>query len=338
MSRTAFKQVSEYRVNFDEMIFETLTFANLPQTATIEAANISVRLKCETSQQVHLIKERYKDFLKVEDHDEVGEDSEVGLEVSVWVSKRPFFITPPSTPEEFVIEVTHENDRISVLSYSFAGYFDVQSRSGKMVIIAPHFSPVLKCGVGEADEDGFLGSIENYLRVAYSWLCIERNGFLLHACGIIRNGKAYVFFGPSESGKTTVAMFSRKYTILSDDLVIVRRINNQTRAFGVPFRGDAPFALVNKNESAPIAGFFELRKSSFFRLEKLNRPLAVAKLVSNIPFLEGKPMLSEKMISVCNGVVADIPCYTMYFTKDDSFWQGVIKSERIIRKISHQKP
>jgi hypothetical protein len=47
----------------------------------------------------------------------------------------------------------------------------------------------------------------------------------------------------------------------------------------------------------------------------------VAKLVSNIPFLEGKKMLSEKMISVCNDVISDIPCYTMYFTKDGSFWQ-----------------
>ena len=331
MKKTAFKQVSEERVNFNEMIFETLTFASLPQAVTVEAANIGVRLKCETPQQVHLIKERYKDFL-IPNSDAVRyacDASRVRIpnsEVGVWVKERPFFITPPSAPEEFVIEVTHENNRISVLSYSFAGYLDVKSKSGKVVIVS------------EADEDGFLGSIENYLRVAYSWLCIERNGFLLHACGIIRNGKAYVFFGPSESGKTTVAMFSRKYTILSDDLVIVRRINNQTRAFGVPFRGDAPFALVNKNESAPIAGFFELRKSSFFRLEKLNRPLAVAKLVSNIPFLEGKPMLSEKMISVCNGVVADIPCYTMYFTKDDSFWQGVIKNERIIGKISNQKP
>jgi hypothetical protein len=232
-----------------------------------------------------------------------------------------------------------------VLSYSFAGYFDVQSKSGKLVIIK------------EADEDGYLGSIENYLRVAYSWLCIERDGFLLHACGIIRKGKAYVFFGPSESGKTTVAMLSlysddlsrrntkRNLSILSDDLVIVRRINphrpsfpltkgrghersgqggcgkGETRAFGVPFRGSAPFLFLNKNENAPIAGFFELHKSDFFRLEKLSRPLAVAKLVSNIPFLEGKKMLSEKMISVCNDVISDIPCYTMYFTKDGSFWQ-----------------
>lgn len=351
MKKMAFKQVSEDRVNFDEMIIEILTFANLPQTVTVEAANISVRLKCETSQQVHLIKERYKDFLT--------DKTEVGLEVGVWVKELPFFITPPSAPEEFVIEVTHENDRISVLSYSFAGYFDVQRRSGKLVIIAPHLS------VGEADEDGFLGSIENYLRVAYSWLCIEKSGFLLHACGIIRKGKAYVFFGPSESGKTTVAMLSRNLSILSDDLVIVLRINppcpfskaeggkrkeasphrgdkrgaegislllptsdfplstseGETRAFGVPFRGSAPFLFANKNENAPIAGFFELQKSSFFRLEKLSRPLAVAKLVSNIPFLGEKLMLSGKPLAVCSNAITDVPCYTMYFTKDDSFWQ-----------------
>jgi hypothetical protein len=333
MKKIAFK-VSEERVDFDEMFFETLTFANLPETVTVEAANIGVRLKCETPQQVHLIKERYKDFLLPNSNPSRSYGRIPSFEVGVWVKERPFFITPPSTPEEFIIEVIHENNRIILLSYSFAGYFDVQSYQPlSPALIAPSFRAgegAIRRGklviVSEADEYGFLGSIENYLRVAYSWLCIERNGFLLHACGIIRKGKAYVFFGPSESGKTTVAMLSRKWTILSDDLVIVLRINNQTRAFGVPFRGEAPFPFVSKNENAPIAGFFELHKSSFFRLEKLSRPLALAKLVSNIPFLSGNLIIYEKMISVCNDVISDIPCYTMYFTKDCSFWQELVKS------------
>ncbi|MBU1871203.1 MAG: hypothetical protein KKH80_00155, partial [Candidatus Omnitrophica bacterium] len=41
------------------------------------------------------------------------------------------------------------------------------------------------------------------------------NGFLIHACGIIKDGKGYIFAGPSGNGKSTVASLSRNLAVLS---------------------------------------------------------------------------------------------------------------------------
>ncbi len=52
------------------------------------------------------------------------------------------------------------------------------------------------------------GNPENYLRVIYAWRCLEQGALLVHASGVIRRGRGFVFFGPSGSGKTTSARLS----------------------------------------------------------------------------------------------------------------------------------
>ena len=57
-------------------------------------------------------------------------------------------------------------------------------------------------------------SLANFLRNIYNILITKEGGLVLHACGIVKDNKAYIFFGPSQSGKSTVAQLSRDYTIL----------------------------------------------------------------------------------------------------------------------------
>src|SRR5256885_3293464 len=84
-----------------------------------------------------------------------------------------------------------------------------------------------------------------------SWALLPDVGFLLHAATVLRNGKAYVFFGRSGTGKSTVAALSPLGSVLTDEISLLKRIDGQWHAFGTPFWGE--FRAAGTNRSAPVA-------------------------------------------------------------------------------------
>ncbi|MBI5652680.1 MAG: hypothetical protein HZC40_19880 [Chloroflexi bacterium] len=163
------------------------------------------------------------------------------------------------------------------------------------------------------------GRIENFLRVLYAWLCLDQGGLVLHACGVISNRRGYVFYGPSGSGKTTVASLSPERTVLSDDIVIVKKHNGKFRAFGVPFRGDFPEAP-RTNDSADLAGIFILNKAAANRLEPLSIALAAARLTACVPFVMSEPQNAQRVMRVANELATSVPRYALSFKRDPEFW------------------
>lgn len=83
------------------------------------------------------------------------------------------------------------------------------------------------------------------LRVIYSLWLVKFGGFLLHAAGMKDDKGAYIFFGVSGSGKTTVARLSEDKVILSDELIAIRSINGSYQAYGTPFMGEFTSGGVN---------------------------------------------------------------------------------------------
>ncbi len=173
------------------------------------------------------------------------------------------------------------------------------------------------------------GVIENYLRVLYAWFALEHNSLLLHACGILRDGRGYVFFGPSGSGKTTTALLSAAHTILSDDLVIIKRIGQEFHVCGVPFRGDLPEAP-RTNASAKLGGLFALAKETRHYLTPLALPDAVAQLARCVPFVMGQPEHARRVTDICFDLAQRVPVRTLHFRRDDGFW-SVIDDHQLAR-------
>ena len=103
------------------------------------------------------------------------------------------------------------------------------------------------------------GAAENFLRVAVARLLLPQGGFLLHACAVVSHGEAIVGFGPSGAGKTTLASMAGPRSVISDDLVVLRR-DAHRRLVAVPtlFRdGGAPI---------PPSGGYRVRR--LLRLRK----------------------------------------------------------------------
>ena len=124
-------------------------------------------------------------------------------------------------------------------------------------------------GVAELSLAGLSIGLGTLLRNIFTLMSILRDeGIALHAAGILKNGRVYVFMGPSGSGKTTVAKLSKEYTVLSDDLVIIKPIDGAYCAFPTPCWLDMQRGY-RENRPYPIGGIFKLVKDDKIYLKEI---------------------------------------------------------------------
>ena len=171
------------------------------------------------------------------------------------------------------------------------------------------------------------GQPENFLRLAFSRLALAHDGLLLHASGLIIDGRGYVFFGHSGAGKSTVAGLAPPgCTLLSDDLVLLRLHGpapGQAWLHGVPFRGEA-LPAPRPNASAPLAGLYALRQAPSHTLARLSTPTAAAHLLACTPFLTGDSAgdatAGRQALAICTRIAQAMPVHTLAFARNPDFW------------------
>lgn len=167
--------------------------------------------------------------------------------------------------------------------------------------------------------------VENFLRVVFAHLALEKGGILLHGAAVVRDGRAHVFFGPSGSGKTTVTTLSGGSRILSDDLILIVPEGKTFVASSVPFRGLlAPAAT--EDRTYPLAWLFRLVKDSEVFIEDLSRPRAVGEIVQSLPFVTDRPEAAPRILEVVSDIAGLVAVRRLHFRKDASFW-GIVESQ-----------
>jgi hypothetical protein len=143
----------------------------------------------------------------------------------------------------------------------------------------------------------------------------QREGALLHSSGVDCHGRGFIFSGRSGAGKSTLSRnFALKgYEVLSDDRIVVRRIDNSFRIFGTPWSGEAGIA---RNKDLPLDGIFFIRHGTEHVIKKITPAEAVERLmpVTSIPWFDEKIVLS--LLSFCEDVVSHIPAYELSFKPD----------------------
>lgn len=169
--------------------------------------------------------------------------------------------------------------------------------------------------------------IEYFLRIIYAALAFENQGFLFHAAGIVKDERAFLFFGHSGSGKTTVSRLSEPYRILNDDLLLLlpEKSNDPAVhkwiAYSTPFWN--PTQVKPSPSEAPVVGLFRLVQSKNVFLEEMSKGQALAEIFSNIPVLPDDPEKSQILMIRSLDLLSAIPCYRLYFLPDRSFWEVV---------------
>ncbi len=273
---------------------------------------LPVRMTGFSAEQGRALQDRHGVFCRA--GDERGEPLESRMDLQVVKADRPCFLRATGSvqrPEYYRVEIRWEGNALIATSYEWAGWFDASLRCGDLAL------------AGSALEDirAFDRSVENFLRVLYSHLVIHDGGFLLHSAGLVRHGRAYLFFGPSGAGKTTVTELSPDARILSDDLtLVVRGAPGEFRACSVPFRG----VFAPRPESAetyPLAGFFRLVQDTADALEPLKGAAAIGEIIGSLPFVMDRPEMAGEVIDTVAAAAMDVPVFRLHIRKDRTFWR-----------------
>jgi hypothetical protein len=259
----------------------------------IEIAGMSIALLVDDPAASQRIREQYASFL--------AEGGVPELRIRVHVEEGDTFV--PLDPGPWVIETVFENGRLDYASYLEKGFVDLLSGDGRLVL-RPN------------------ASIENFLRVVYAWLCLGYQGLLLHASGVLREGKAFVFFGYSGSGKSTIAGLAAGHTVLSDDMVIIKKENGTYYAYGVPFRGAGQEAP-RTNAKGELKGLFRLRKGPEHRVEPLRPATAISELLADLPFVVKPDGNIGAVMAIAQDVVRTLPVAELFFRRDTGFWSVI---------------
>jgi hypothetical protein len=233
----------------------------------------------------------------------ISPDVDPGVTIRIRIEPGPQFIPLDGCRELQIRTFCEPDGMIRFTSHFEQGWIDRPSREGVLTMRER-------------------GNPENFLRVLYAWECLERGGLILHASGVIRDGRSYVFFGPSGAGKTTIARMScpESNTVLSDDLVILGWDGGVLHAYGVPFRGELLEAPRN-NAAAPLAGLYLLSKGENHSISRVSSAEAVARLTAATPFVTTSTQSVKQVLAVCEEVNRAVPVRRLAFAKHPGFWE-----------------
>jgi len=150
---------------------------------------------------------------------------------------------------------------------------------------------------------------------------------LIHSSGVIKDNKGFLFLGPSEAGKSTVAELSSKYRVINDEITIVDISGEEPMLRSTPFNG---LFQDKSSGAAPLFGIFVLEKSNDDYIQLLGQSSAVRPVADQIipPVSILEEMKSDvyfKQLDMVNEIHKQVPIYKLYFTKSDRFWNEIDK-------------
>ncbi len=211
--------------------------------------------------------------------------------------------------ERYRIEGSVEAGRPCVRSYHFA--------------MAPEDDPrVWRLALAEAPDEPGERVVENAVRCVVARLAASEGGLAIHAGGALRDGRAYLFAGPSRSGKTTAVSLSREVADdLGDDLAVILPEGDGWAAPALPFASFEKAPPKPPGSLFPVAGIFRLFRAEEPRLEDLTPVIAAASLVSCAALPGAIPDLASAVLDCARRFVATGRFAHLHFRRAPDFWR-----------------
>jgi hypothetical protein len=162
-------------------------------------------------------------------------------------------------------------------------------------------------------------AVVNLVLAALAWRLPQLGGALLHAAGIVLDGRAFLLVGAEGAGKSTWTELAGRAGagVLSDDVVLVLEGPSGFDAIASPFRApmDRP-VLVGR---WPVGGILGASHAATARLHEEPPMIVRARLAANMPYavegLGGHPAVGR----VLDRLAAAVPHRRLAFAPDPSF-------------------
>lgn len=145
---------------------------------------------------------------------------------------------------------------------------------------------------------------------------IQHGRFFLHASAVVYGGEAYLFSGPSGTGKSTHTALWRKLFpdsyILNDDKPVIWPEKGKISAWGTPFSGRTDLQV---NRGVPVKGICFLKQGRENRIRPVTGAEALALLLNNTWRPRSNPGMSL-LLDMMEQVVTETHVYELCCTED----------------------
>jgi hypothetical protein len=268
----------------------------LPQSSTeverlslvIEIGEMPVRVNTTDPEFVHLLQDRYAGYVRP------AEDGDVEIEFDIELAAQ--------RAAQGDVRVTQQRGRWTLQRGDFLAEWEPAQRRGR---IRQTVNPY---------------SIDAVLRIVHTLVLAKQGGFLLHSASAVRNGKAFLFAGVSEAGKTTISRLAPPdVTLLTDEISYVRKRGEGYVAFGTPFAGE--LAKLGENISAPISHLYLLAKGGENRIDPVAPGEAARSLLANLLFFAEDEELVQSTFHSAFEFVSRVPVSRLTFVPDARVWE-----------------
>ena len=168
-------------------------------------------------------------------------------------------------------------------------------------------------------------AIDNALMVLYALATADQGTVLFHAAVVSKEGKGYMFLGPSGTGKSTHASLWQRYiartALVNDDNPVVRigmtcETSGETCAvvYGSPWSGKTP---CYRNVSYPLGGIVMLSQAPYNKICRLDGIHAYAALVQSISGKRWEESIDDGLHRTENTLVSQVPIWHLECLPDE---------------------
>ncbi len=289
---------------------QSKTYSN--HALSIKMGSVSCALRCQDNEIYDKLQRLYHDFL-------TDEPTDVTIEMKPVNRLSPEDLSTALSTTRY----KHKGNRIRTTSRIMRGQYDLARRTititGERSLVDPNM------------ESNHLNQL---LTAAYYSACKIKYdsrppAMLVHACGILRNGHALVFTGPSDAGKSTIARLcgERHGEVINDEMLLMSRPSpggNSITIQSAPIIGDL---LPGRNTAAPLRCILLLKQSNKTALHYLDKVAAHLRFMRQIisPVCIGqkdKRSVYSMIADFSAEVTGAIPVYELEFNLDEkSLWQ-----------------
>jgi hypothetical protein len=173
--------------------------------------------------------------------------------------------------------------------------------------------------LGHGDKRWRFWGLMNLFAAALAVRMPSRPGALLHAAGVVIDGRAFLLVGPEGAGKSTFARAASEggAQVVSDDVVLVDGAGGGLCLLGSPIR--AHEATSPGPGRWPVAAILHARHGETSRLDAVNRVTAEAVLTANLPFVVSGWGRDARLDAVVAYLAQCVPHRLLTFAPDPSF-------------------
>ena len=158
-------------------------------------------------------------------------------------------------------------------------------------------------------------AIENSMMVIYALSTADMDTVLFHAAVVSYQGKAYMFLGPSGTGKSTHARLWLKHIegteLVNDDNPVVR----DGVVYGSPWSGKTP---CYRNVSYPLGGIVMLSQAPYNKICRLEGLQAYMALVPSISGKRWDARIADGLHQTENTLAMQVPVWHLECLPDEA--------------------